>query len=61
LQFYHLQWQQAELGGLFTIRMRFALADEQSHDASVDVRGEHKSSVGLLIMLSKSRGVAVTG
>lgn len=50
-----------ELGGLFIIRMRFALADEQSHDASVDVRGEHKRSMGLLFRLNKSRGVAVTG
>ena len=60
-QFYHLQRQRAELGGLFAIRIRFGLADEQTRDASVDVRGEHKRSTGFLFMLHKSRGVAVTG
>lgn len=61
LQFYHLQRQRAELGRLFAIRIHFGLADEQIRDVSVDVRGEHKRSTGFLLMLHKSRGVAVTG
>lgn len=61
LQFYHLQRQRAELGGLFAIRIHFGLVEEQIRDVSVDVRGERKHSTGFLLMLHKSRGVAITG
>lgn len=60
LQCYHLQRQRAEPGRLFAIRIHFGLADEQIRDVSVHVRGEHKCSTRFLLMLHKSRGVAVT-
>lgn len=56
LQFYHLQRQRAELGGLFAIRIHFGLADEQIRDVSVDVKGEHKLSTGFCLCCT-SQGV----
>lgn len=61
LQFYHLQRQRAELGGLFAIRIHFGLVEEKIREVNVDVRGEHKRSTRFLLMLHQSRGVAVTG